>query len=44
MTEMEDLKKHEIDYVAHGDDMSVDLNGNDSYAAVKAMGMMKYVV
>jgi ethanolamine-phosphate cytidylyltransferase len=43
VTEMEDLKKHEIDYVAHGDDMSVDLNGNDSYAAVKAMGMMKIV-
>lgn len=41
VTEMADLRKHEVDFVAHGDDMTTDLDGNDSYAAVKAAGMMK---
>lgn len=43
VTDMSDLKKHQVDFVAHGDDMTTDLDGNDSYAAVKAAGMMKIV-
>ena len=43
VTDMEDLKRCDIDFVAHGDDMTTDLDGNDSYAAVKAAGMMKIV-
>lgn len=43
VTEMDDLRRFEVDFVAHGDDMTTDLDGNDSYAAVKAAGMMKIV-
>eukprot|EP00668_Euglena_longa_P011378 GGOE01013777.1.p1 GENE.GGOE01013777.1~~GGOE01013777.1.p1 ORF type:complete len:386 (+),score=136.03 GGOE01013777.1:26-1159(+) len=43
VTDMEDLRRYEVDFVAHGDDMTTDLDGNDSYAAVKAAGMMKIV-
>jgi len=43
VTDMADLRLHEIDFVAHGDDTTTDLDGNDSYAAVKAAGMMKIV-
>jgi choline-phosphate cytidylyltransferase len=32
------MLKHKIDYVSHGEDLSVDENGNDVYQGIKDMG------
>lgn len=42
-TRLKDLALFEIDYVAHGDDMSVDANGVNSYQEIIDAGKMKIV-
>lgn len=42
-TDIEMLRKHDIDIVVHGEDQSVDVDGNDSYRFVKEAGMFRYV-
>lgn len=43
VTDLADVERYDIDFVVHGDDLSVDRDGNDSYAAVKKAGKMKLV-
>ncbi|KAJ9456019.1 Ethanolamine-phosphate cytidylyltransferase [Diplonema papillatum] len=43
VTELSDIEKYEIDFVVHGDDMSTDLNGNNSYQAIIDAGRFKIV-
>eukprot|EP01063_Lacrimia_lanifica_P006646 TRINITY_DN1415_c0_g1_i1.p1 TRINITY_DN1415_c0_g1~~TRINITY_DN1415_c0_g1_i1.p1 ORF type:complete len:399 (+),score=174.44 TRINITY_DN1415_c0_g1_i1:43-1239(+) len=38
VTDVADIEKYEIDYVVHGDDLSTDLNGNNSYQAIIDIG------
>jgi ethanolamine-phosphate cytidylyltransferase len=42
-TELAMLEKHNIDFCVHGEDISVDASGADSYAAVKAAGRFRCV-
>eukprot|EP01064_Diplonema_japonicum_P038970 TRINITY_DN9645_c0_g1_i1.p1 TRINITY_DN9645_c0_g1~~TRINITY_DN9645_c0_g1_i1.p1 ORF type:complete len:393 (+),score=89.48 TRINITY_DN9645_c0_g1_i1:62-1240(+) len=43
VTEVSDIEKYEIDFVVHGDDLSTDLNGNNSYQAIIDIGKFKIV-
>ncbi|CBH18461.1 ethanolamine-phosphate cytidylyltransferase [Trypanosoma equiperdum] len=43
VTRVEDMKRFEVDFVVHGDDISVDLNGRNSYQAIIDAGMFKAV-
>lgn len=42
-TDLEMMRKYNVDYVVHGDDLCFDEHGNDVYAAIKEAGLMKYV-
>jgi ethanolamine-phosphate cytidylyltransferase len=42
-TDVELCKRHHIDIIVHGDDVSVGADGTDTYAAAKAAGMFKTV-
>jgi ethanolamine-phosphate cytidylyltransferase len=42
-TQLDDLIKYDIDYCLHGEDISVDANGRDSYEAVKEAGKFKLI-
>jgi ethanolamine-phosphate cytidylyltransferase len=42
-TDVELCKRHNIDYIVHGDDVSVGADGTDTYAAAKAAGMFRTV-
>lgn len=37
------MQKHRIDYVAHGEDISLDADGNDAYKDIKAAGMYQVI-
>jgi choline-phosphate cytidylyltransferase len=37
------MQKHRIDYVAHGEDISYDADGNDAYKDIKAAGMYQVI-
>lgn len=41
VTRLGDLDKLNIDFVVHGDDISVDADGNDTYQAIKDAGRFK---
>ena len=41
VTRLKDLERFEVDYVAHGDDISTDLHGNNSYQAIIDAGKFK---
>lgn len=41
-TELSDLDKYNIDFCVHGEDVSIDATGVDSYHAVKAAGRFRY--
>lgn len=43
VTRLKDMDRFEIDYVAHGDDISVDLNGRNSYQEIIDAGRFKIV-
>ena len=43
VTEVSDIEKYEIDFVVHGDDMSTDLHGNNSYQSIIDIGKFKIV-
>ena len=43
VTQLEMLEAYNIDFCVHGDDMSFDAEGNDSYAAIKAAGKFRSV-
>eukprot|EP01061_Rhynchopus_euleeides_P014377 TRINITY_DN24952_c0_g1_i1.p1 TRINITY_DN24952_c0_g1~~TRINITY_DN24952_c0_g1_i1.p1 ORF type:complete len:410 (+),score=195.34 TRINITY_DN24952_c0_g1_i1:51-1232(+) len=43
VTDVADIEKYDIDFVVHGDDMSTDLNGNNSYQAIIDIGKFKIV-
>lgn len=42
-TSVEFCKRFDIDFIVHGDDVSVGADGTDTYAAAKAAGMFKTV-
>lgn len=42
-TQLSDLIKYDIDFVLHGEDISIDANGRDSYEAIKAAGKFKLI-
>ncbi|GET91421.1 ethanolamine-phosphate cytidylyltransferase, putative [Leishmania tarentolae] len=42
-TRLKDVERFEIDYVVHGDDISVDLNGRNSYQEIIDAGKFKAV-
>ncbi|AIO00982.1 ethanolamine-phosphate cytidylyltransferase, putative [Leishmania panamensis] len=42
-TRLKDVQRFEIDYVVHGDDISVDLDGNNSYQEIIDAGKFKVV-
>ncbi|CBZ29476.1 ethanolamine-phosphate cytidylyltransferase,putative [Leishmania mexicana MHOM/GT/2001/U1103] len=42
-TRLKDVERFEIDYVVHGDDISVDLNGRNSYQEIIDAGKFKVV-
>ncbi|CAG9580103.1 putative ethanolamine-phosphate cytidylyltransferase [Leishmania major strain Friedlin] len=42
-TRLKDIERFEIDYVVHGDDISVDLNGRNSYQEIIDAGKFKVV-
>jgi len=37
------LDKHQIDYVSHGEDLSLDENGNDAYAWLKEQNLFRVI-
>eukprot|EP00758_Cryptobia_borreli_P009962 Tbor_TRINITY_DN5524_c7_g3::TRINITY_DN5524_c7_g3_i1::g.13533::m.13533/K00967/PCYT2; ethanolamine-phosphate cytidylyltransferase len=43
VTRLKDMDRLEIDYVAHGDDISLDLNGRNSYQEIIDAGRFKVV-
>lgn len=43
VTRLKDMDRFEIDFVAHGDDISVDLNGRNSYQEIIDAGRFKVV-
>nr|CCC95928.1 unnamed protein product [Trypanosoma congolense IL3000] len=43
VTRVEDMMRFGVDYVVHGDDISVDLEGRNSYQAIIDAGMFKVV-
>lgn len=43
VTRLKDIERFEVDYVAHGDDISVDLNGRNSYQEIMDAGKFKIV-
>ncbi|EFC39727.1 predicted protein [Naegleria gruberi] len=43
VTDLEMLKKYNVDYCVHGDDISFDENGEDSYKAIRQAGLMMIV-
>ena len=43
VTDVADIEKYEIDFVVHGDDLSTDLNGNNSYQSIIDIGKFKIV-
>ena len=43
VTDVNDIIKYEIDFVVHGDDLSTDLNGNNSYQSIIDIGKFKIV-
>eukprot|EP00760_Papus_ankaliazontas_P027208 PhM_4_TR3215/c0_g1_i1/m.79794/K00967/PCYT2; ethanolamine-phosphate cytidylyltransferase len=43
VTRLEDMQLLEIDYVVHGDDISTDLHGNNSYQKIIDAGLFKVV-
>lgn len=40
-TSVEFCKKYNVDYIIHGDDISVGADGTDTYAEAKAAGMFR---
>lgn len=42
-TQVDILKQHSVDFCVHGEDISFDENGEDTYRAIKEAGMMKTV-
>ena len=42
-TRLKDIERFEVDFVAHGDDISVDLNGRNSYQEIIDAGKFKVV-
>lgn len=42
-TELEWLDRYRIDFCVHGEDVSVDADGRDSYAGVKEAGRFRYI-
>nr|CCC54014.1 putative ethanolamine-phosphate cytidylyltransferase [Trypanosoma vivax Y486] len=43
VTRLEDMRRFEVDYVVHGDDITVDLGGRNSYQTIIDAGMFKVV-
>lgn len=43
VTRLKDIERFEVDFVAHGDDISVDLNGRNSYQEIMDAGKFKIV-
>lgn len=43
VTRLKDMDRFEVDFVAHGDDISVDLNGRNSYQEIIDAGRFKIV-
>ena len=43
VTQLEMMDQYRIDFVVHGDDLSFDADGNDSYGAIKAAGRFRTV-
>ncbi|KAF0978493.1 hypothetical protein FDP41_002313 [Naegleria fowleri] len=43
VTDLEMLKKYNVDYCVHGDDISFDENGEDSYKSIRQAGLMMIV-
>lgn len=43
VTSLEVLRKYNVDYCVHGDDIITDADGNDCYAEVKKAGMFRTV-
>eukprot|EP00041_Stephanoeca_diplocostata_P011936 m.198293 g.198293 ORF g.198293 m.198293 type:complete len:383 (+) comp18740_c0_seq12:231-1379(+) len=41
VTQLSDLEKYNIDFVVHGDDITTDEHGNDTYQAIKDAGKYK---
>ena len=42
-TQVNVLKQHNVDFCVHGEDISFDEHGEDTYKAIKEAGMMKTV-
>ena len=40
-TSLEMIKKYNVSWVIHGDDMALDSNGKDAYEEIKKAGLMK---
>jgi len=43
VTRLKDIERFDVDFVAHGDDISVDLNGRNSYQEIMDAGKFKVV-